>query len=292
MEPTINLALQLPDAAASCTAQLGRNSSRLTLASPAADVTSTLHLQPPSIDAVKAANTQAQATALAQPHLTGLDADVSLRGLDVLPLVSDEAAVRQLAVQSGQPLRLKLNGRAKVSGTVQQQQLPAGPGGAWQFTGDLGLESVRVNQLKLFQKLAGRLALSDTSFSVHGKGQRANETLDLDLALPLLLGRPPADPVTQKPQADVPALAAAVGTASVVDPDLTASAGEQPQTIERRGGGGLQLRCGPLQVAADVNAAGSQLDFKVGIGYAPLGYVPWQLPKLLETPTRCDPDND
>ena len=284
MEPTINLALQLPEAAASCSAQLGRNSSRLTLASPSADVTSTLHLQPPSIDAVKAAYTQAQAMALAQPHLTGLDADVSLRGLDVLPLVSDEAAVRQLAVQSGQPLRLKLNGRAKVSGTVQQQQLPVGPGGAWQFTGDLGLESVRVNQLKLFQKLAGRLALSDTSFSVHGKGQRANETLDLDLALPLLLGRPSAAPVTQKPQAGLP-LAAAVGTASVVDHDMAASAGEQPQTTELRGGGGLQLRCGSLQVAADVNAAGSQLDFKVGGGCAP-GAVPGRCQQCFGTPLQ------
>ena len=264
MEPTIDMALQLPEASASCTAQLRRNSARLTLASPSADAAGTLHLQPPTFDAIKAANTQAQATALAQLNLTGLDADVSLRGLDVVPLVSDQVALRQLAVQSGQPLRLKLNGRAKVSGTVQQQPLPAGPGGAWQFAGDLGLESVRVNQLKLFHKLAGRLTVSDSSISVHGRGQRANETLDLDLALPLLPGRPPAAPLDQEGQLGVPGEVAPVASASAAD---GLAAGQQHRAAQR-GGGGLQLRCGPLQVAADVNAAGSQLDFKV-TGRAP-----------------------
>lgn len=266
MEPTIDLALQLPEASAACTAQLRRTSARLTLASPSADAAGTLHLQPPSFDAVKAANTQVQASALAQLNLTGLDADVSLRGLDVVPLVSDEVALRQLAVQSGQPLRLKLNGRAKVSGTVQHQQ-PTGPSGAWQFAGDLGLESVRVNQLKLFQKLGCRLTVSDNSISVHGRGQRANETLDLDLSLPLLPGCPPAAPVDQEGQSGLPDDEVA-SAASASAADEAGTAAEQPLRAAQRGGGGLQLRCGPLQVAADVNAAGSQLDFKV-TGRAP-----------------------
>ena len=270
MEPTIDLALQLPEASASCTAQLRRNSARLSLASPSADAAGTLHLQPPSFDAVKAANTQVQATALAQLNLTGLDADVSLRELDVVPLVSDEVALRQLAVQSGQPLRLKLNGRAKVSGTVQKQQAqPPRPSGAWQFAGDLGLESVRVNQLKLFQKLAGRLLVSDSSISMHGRGQRANETLDLDLSLPLLPGRPPASPVDEEVQSGVPDDEVA-SAASASAADEAGSAAELPPRAAQRGGGGLQLRCGPLQVAADVNAAGSQLDFKV-TGRGPAG---------------------
>ena len=120
MDPALKASVQLPEASASCTAQLRREAARITLASPYADASGTLHQDPPSFPAVKAAITQAQASALAVPKVTGLDADVAMRGLDVVPLVSDEAALRQLASQSGQPLRLKLNGRARVSGSVQK----------------------------------------------------------------------------------------------------------------------------------------------------------------------------
>lgn len=327
MEPTLDVALQLPEASASCTAQLRRAAARLSLASPYADAAGTLHLAPPGFDAVKAAITQQAATALAQPNVTGLDADVSLRGLDVVPLVSDEQALRQLAMQSGQPLRLKLNGRARVSGTVSKaaaaaaaQAAPvssssgsgpssstAAPGApGWVFSGDLGLESVRVNQLKLWQKLAGRLSVSSAGVSVHGKGLRANETLDLDLALPLfqqpaeqqqaeqdaalaaqaeqqaaveqeVIEAPAANGEQQEGAADASdaegqegATLAEITPAIVLEPAATAVAtqppSQQPQQQPQRGGGGLQLRCGPLQVAADINAAGSQLDFKVGAG--------------------------
>lgn len=295
MEPTIDVALQLPEASAACTAQLSRGSARLSLASPSADAAGTLHLAPPSFEAVKAALTQRAATALAQPVVTGLDADVAMRGLDVVPLVSGEQALRQLAVQSGTPLRLKLNGRARVSGTVTQQGggVPAA-GPAWLFAGDLGLESVRVNQLKLWQKLAGRLLVSSAGVSVHGKGLRANETLDLDLALPLLAPQAAAQPAVdmpevataaapeqqmepaaapeqqaEQPEGDAEAAAGAAvaqAEAAVAAPEPTTAAAQQPtpQAQAQQGGGGLQLRCGPLQVAANVDATGSQLDFKVG----------------------------
>lgn len=305
MEPTIDVALQLPEASASAAAQLRRSAIRASVASPSGDAAGTLHLSPPSFEAVKAAVTQAEATALARPNVTGLDADVSLRGLDVAPLVSDEQALRQMTAQSGQPLRLRLNGRARVSGTVSQEGEAAGGAGAaagrpgWVFAGDLGLESVRVNQLKLWQKLAGRLSVSGTGVSVHGKGLRANETLDLDLALPLLAPQQAAPQVeaaqqvqqAQEQQQTVAAEdAAAEADAAVVpaaeqqpgevaeaeaaelegaegEPAAVAAAPEpaaQQAPAQQRGGGGLQLRCGPLQVAAEVDATGSQLDFKVG----------------------------
>lgn len=313
LEPTLDLAAQLPEASASCTANLRRTAARVTLASPHADTAATLHLLPPSFEAVKAAVTQAQSTALAVPNVAGVDGEVGLRGLDVVPLLSGDgqAALRQLAVQSGQPLRLKLAGRAKVSGVVQREQAPqalataAGQpaptatatadaaasqrAASWEFAGDLGLESVRVNQLKLFQKLAARLSVSSTGVSVHGKGQRASETLDLHLALP-----PPGPAIVRQQHAAAPA----AGTAAAVAPAgrvVSASAPEAPgagnpgasapdasatedtvpaaasvpdmaqQGGMQRGGGGLQMRCGPLHVAADINAAGSQLDFKVGL---------------------------
>jgi hypothetical protein len=288
----------------------------VTLASPHADAAVTAHLQPPSFEEVKAAITQAQATALAKPQLAGLDADVGLRGLDVVPLVSanGEAALRQLAVQSGQPLRLKLNGRARVSGAVRTQAeaggatadaagLPAD--GSWLFVGDLGLESLRVNQLKLFQKLGAQLTVSQAGVSIHGKGLRASETLDLDLALPLpfpteQLQQTAQQQRKQQPQRhqqqqwkgkqaqqaqhstgvqragggsdDAQSLSPDVGSIpSAAVTDAPATAGHtmllRPPPAEPSpllgGGGSLQMRCGPLQLAANINGAASQVDFKV-----------------------------
>ncbi len=301
MEPTVEVAAALPEAQASCSATLRREAARLSWTSPQSDAAGTLFLAPPGFAAVKAAVTQAQATSLARPNPTGLEAEVSLKGLDVVPLVSDQAALRQLAVQqSGQPVRLRLNGRVRVAGTVRQAGGAAAAfaeagsvGGSaalasrspWEFTGELGLESVRVNQLKLWQKLAGRLAVSDSGLSVHGKGLRPYETLDLDLALPLLAPQP-AQLTTKARAAAVgaaeappaaadaglaPAEAPAAGQADPLDaaPVPEPAAVEQVQPGPRRAGGGrLQLRYGPLQVAADINAPGSQLNFKVGWGRA------------------------
>lgn len=268
LEPTLEVAAQLPDASASATAQLRRTAARLTLASPHADTAATLHLLPPSFEDIKAAVTQAQASALALPNVAGLDGEVGLRGLDVVPLLSGEAAARQLALQSGQPLRLKLNGKARVSGIVKRGMASTSSG--WEFVGDLGLESVRVNQLKLFHKLAGSLSMSSGGVSVHGKGLRASETLDLDLALPLLgqhgALQQPASLNTDVEQSRSQA-ASDVATVEGVDSLPPAVDGSEEALVQphaRHGGGRLQMRCGPLQVAADINAAGSQMDFKVG----------------------------
>ena len=269
LEPQLDVALQLPDASASATVQLRRAAARVALASPSGDAAGTLHLRPPSFEAVKAAITQAEANALAQPNVTGLDADVSLRGLDAMPLISDQQAMRQLAVQSGQPLRLKLAGRARVSGTVAKAAaLPAavpapaqgadadagggasstsasssggGGGGGWVFSGDLGLEAVRVNQLKLWQKLAGRLSVSGAGVSVHGRGLRANETLDLDLALPLFQQPAPAleqqkqqqqqaaEAATEEPQQ---ACAAPAAAAEGQEAEQAVAAADEPAEAE------------------------------------------------------------
>ena len=250
MEPTLSVALQLPDASASASAQLRRAAARLSLASPHGDASGTLHLAPPSFDAIKAAVTQAAATALARPDVTGVDADVAARGLDVVPLLSREQALRQLAVQSGTPLRLKVNGRARVSGSVSKQASGGGDGApAWRFAGDLGLESVRLNQLKLWQKLAGRLALSPHGVSVHGKGLRASETLDLDLALPLLAQPGQAEAAEPAAAAEQQQLAAEAGAAEA----------EQHQQEQQRAQQQQQEQQGAedSSAAATVEAAGA-----------------------------------
>lgn len=58
MAPTLEVALSLPEASASCAVTLRREAARLSLASPHADAAGTVHLAPPSFDAVKAAITQ------------------------------------------------------------------------------------------------------------------------------------------------------------------------------------------------------------------------------------------
>ena len=288
LAPTIDVSFRLPEAPASGTVQLTREATKLAVTSPYADATGTLFIQPPSLEAVRAAVTQQQATALAKLQPTGADAEVNFKGLDVVPLVSDEASMRQVAQQSGQPLRLRLNGGAKVSGKVvqqqqrpqQQQQAPQQqqPAAAasrssegapaedadWVFDGSLDLEGIRVNQLKLFQKLSASLQVSDSAVHVHGRKQRANETLDLDLAVPLL---PPGPAATPSPAtAPLPATGDAVEVLpggrqeEAAAAALAGSAAAEPAA----GGGHLELRCGQLLVEGGVDAAGSQLDFKVG----------------------------
>lgn len=134
--------------------QFSRESILCNIASPYADLVSSVLVRPPSFEAIKAAITQEQAAALAKPNIAGGNADVTFKGLDLVPLVSDQAALQQLAQQSGQPVRLRVNGCAKVAGSVEQQ---ADSGSSWVLGGTLGLENIRLNQLKLFRSLAGSM---------------------------------------------------------------------------------------------------------------------------------------
>jgi hypothetical protein len=121
---------------------------------------------------------------LAVPNIKGCDADVTLKGMDVAPLISDEPSLRQLGqvrtlvmagagtlkalaafsvsrnsftsgmLQSGQPVRMRLTGNAKVLGAVRQADSNSSTNG-WNLDGTLGLENLRLNQLKVFKKLEG-----------------------------------------------------------------------------------------------------------------------------------------
>ena len=79
--------------------------------------------------------------------IEGLDLDANFKGLDVLPILSPPEALEHL--HSSQPLRLKLNGRAKFSGGKSRTEEKAS------FAGDMSLDNLRVNQLKLTRNLAG-----------------------------------------------------------------------------------------------------------------------------------------
>ena len=79
--------------------------------------------------------------------IDGLDLDVNFKGLDTLPIISPPEALEHIS--SSQPLRLKLNGRVKFSGVMDYQNEKSN------FGGDLSLNNLRVNQLKLTRNLAG-----------------------------------------------------------------------------------------------------------------------------------------
>ncbi|KAL4547159.1 hypothetical protein Ndes2526B_g07937 [Nannochloris sp. 'desiccata'] len=199
LAPVINVGFSLPEGSVSGSVQFTREATSISVASPNLDGSGTVFIRPPSYDAIKAAVTQQEATALAKPDISGGDADVMMRGLDIVPLLSDEESLRRLAQQSGEPLRLKINGRAKIAGTVAtatnstpsgEDTSPNSPNAnsssdPWQFAGSVDLEDLKLNQLKLYRALKGSLTLSNSHVAVHAKGIRPDEVLDVDLALPL-----------------------------------------------------------------------------------------------------------
>ena len=79
--------------------------------------------------------------------LDGLDLDADFKGLDVLPILSPPEALEH--INSSQPMRLKLNGRVKFSGGMDHADEKSS------FVGDLSLDNLRVNQLKLTRNLTG-----------------------------------------------------------------------------------------------------------------------------------------
>jgi len=210
LAPVIDVGFSLPEGSVSGSLQVTRDAGSISVVSPNLDGSGTVFLRPPSFDAIKAAVTQQEATALAKPDISGGDVDVMMRGLDIVPLVSDEESLRRLAQQSGEPLRLKINGRAKIAGTVETAKTTPGEDTSlygsdanssfdpWQFAGSLDLEELKVNQLKLYRALKGSLKLSNSHVAVHAKGVRPDEVLDVDLALPLFHD-PAVEPVVESP---------------------------------------------------------------------------------------------
>ena len=69
-------------------------------------------------------------------------------------------------------------------------------------TGELKLDGLRVNQLKLCKQLAGSLSLSDRGLHLQARGQRPDEALDLDLAAGILsMPAPAGQPRREQPDA-------------------------------------------------------------------------------------------
>ena len=155
-----------------------RESTSVKIRSPQFEVLGSVYLQPPSYQDVKKALSQTQASDLAKPNFTGGSMNLSLNGLDVIPLLSDDDSVRNLSKSAGEAVRLRVNGRVKLEGDVTKD---AGSGP--HFSGLLNLENVRLNQMKLYRDLKGTVELTGQKVSAHGRGMRPDETLDIELDL-------------------------------------------------------------------------------------------------------------
>lgn len=73
--------------------------------------------------------------ALTTPSIVGVDTDITTKGCDVMPLLSNTSAVDRVA--SGQALRLKLSGQTQISARRTKEE--ADPSQAV-FSGDISLQ--------------------------------------------------------------------------------------------------------------------------------------------------------
>jgi hypothetical protein len=301
LAPVVDVGFSLPEGSVSGSLQFTRDATSISVASPHLDGSGTVFLRPPSYDAIKAAVTQQEATSLAKPDISGGDVDVMMRGLDIVPLLSDEESLRRLAQQSGEPLRLKINGRAKIAGSVATTKTTSTNSSSpdpWQFAGSVDFEDLKLNQLTLYRALKGSMKLSNSHIAVHAKGIRPDEVLDVDLALPLFHD-PAVEPVEVSPvittgtENHSDELAGKKeyeevvgGDGEVINGQVEEEGGESgitnisysstltpapqqslpapaQQQFKAKSGSSVSIRCGQLLAAATMDAAGSQLDVRV-----------------------------
>ncbi|CAL8466123.1 g5659 [Coccomyxa elongata] len=302
LAPDLHMRWEAPAVAASGTADFSRDANRFTCRAPSLDVSGALFLRPPPFYAVKAVLTQAEATALAQPQLEGADIDCDFKGLDVLPIA---AALERGSAAKAQ--RLKLNGRTKFSVRLtptpdkdagqsngeHQQQAERRPSA---FAGDLTLDGLRVNQLKLSRNLTGTVLLSEDRFQIRAKGQRPDETLDVNLKLPFAPGSsgttksvaPKQAAASATPASAAPSAGAGTGAALLgkrraglgallpmprfggaaappaLLPQPASAASDTPGAGgDNQQGGNFVLRCGQLLMSAEVNAKASRVECAV-----------------------------
>lgn len=189
LSPVINTIFSVSNGAQG-SVRFQRESTSLEVSSPHFEASGSVYLNPPSYASMKSAVTQAQASDLAKPNFTGCSMNVSMKGFDMIPFLSDNDAVRNLSKTAGEPLKLRVNGRVKLDGDVKNTKVSEYDGkegkSGWQFSGSLGFEDIRLNQMKLYRDLKGTIELNDQKLSAHGKGMRPDETLDIEVDLPLI----------------------------------------------------------------------------------------------------------
>ena len=277
LAPIVDVSFSLPNTKASGTACFTRTSTSASFASPSLEASGSILVQPATFEDIRAAITQEQASALAKPDIVGCNANIVFKGLDMVPLAYNETDLRKLAQKSGEPLRLKVNGHVKMSGEVKYikeesqanermgieeesnsfqplQKEQVNPSQAslnrqsWKLVGNVDIDDVRVNQLRLYRALRGNFDLSESMVHFHGKGLRPDESLDIDLSLPLV------------PQGSIKNKEREIKENSGED---GISFGAEKSREARMTGSSAALRCGPLSAYASVDRSGSAVDIRV-----------------------------
>jgi hypothetical protein len=281
LSPVIDVNFSVPDGNATGKIQFTREETAISMSSPQADVSASLRLNPAPFSAIKAAVTQAAATSLAKPDLTGAGMEVNMRGMDILPLLSsgDEDALRQLAARHpGQPLRLKMSGNAKINGAVTKEEdgidkavnSSSSNNNSWSFDGKLGLQNITLNQLKLFKKLSGNMQFSETKAGIHGRGLRADEVLDLEVDLTLFnkdakKTRKDGSMMISAAEVALPKNTAIINEAiqQPLPPRATAEEEGQTETTPTSSPSLVNLRCGQLLIDGGMEPGGSALRLSI-----------------------------
>ena len=150
LAPSLIAKWDTPEAGSSGSLDIRRAAAEFHVRGPQLDLGGKFQTAYPSFDTIRAARTQAEASAASRPVIESCDVDLGLAGLDMMAYVSPPPA--KLAPTPTQPLRLKLAGRAKFDGRLTNtaagdgmSPLPVRPSS---FAGNLSLSGVKLNQLR------------------------------------------------------------------------------------------------------------------------------------------------
>ena len=178
--PGIDVAFETPEAKGALRGGSGRlslNRQRVSLSATADqfDLNARIPVKYPPLSVLRQAWTREAAAAAARPEVVGCEMDARLRALDVMALTTGEEAPPHSAA------RFRVSGRARYSGEVDlvPRQADAAPGAEplARMTGDLQLSGIKVNQLKMVDRLRGTFTVDTDGAAVVDARGRADEYL-------------------------------------------------------------------------------------------------------------------
>ena len=237
--PVVDAQWDVKDASMSGDLNITRNRISTQVRAPAIEFSGSAETSYPPLEVALAARTVEDALAAGRPAFTMAEGDATFRSLDLAALVVAEDDLARLAPPDR--LRLRLSGRANVTGTVDgagaaaEESLPrATPASVKaarqalaqlakhgidttptvpytpsafgeyepQFSGKVSLEGLRVNQLSLAPRLTGEIEASKEGASINARG-RADELLRVELDIPAVDSMQRTGDPTEGPQPSV-----------------------------------------------------------------------------------------
>ena len=183
LDATISGRWQVPAAGARGNLEVTPSGLSVTGASRTFNAKATAHTLLPDHALIKAAVTQSEATKAGKPRYSGADLDLTLQDFEAVP-PPDKKKQQQhkQQQQQEQPVRLKMSGRARLSGKVHEDEA-----GAAAFAGDLQLQGLKLNQLRLARQLTGKLSVTEQGAVLKARGQRPDEALEALVSMPINL---------------------------------------------------------------------------------------------------------